>query len=547
MDAALATFLRDGGTGGTGGAGVPIEKGGSGRKFSRVPLTAGGTGVLCVFDNSRAENALYADIAVFLREQVKFPVPKVLVRRENGGCGDCNGTAVDAAAGGGALLMEDLGETDLLALRGAPPAVRRDAYRSALRAIRNLHDTGLARFREAGDAAPRLMTGFDAALYRWEQDYFWDNFQLAVNGEKTPLPADLRAELDALAARLLRLPAQLVHRDCQSQNILWRDGQAWFIDFQGMRVGTGFYDLASLLYDPYAILPASERKEFAEFYRTLPPAAPAAPAADGAPAAARTTELVEFTRILASPADFYRALSDAAAQRLMQALGAYGFLGILRGKTEFLAHIPAALDALCEVTAGNPQLPLLHAFANKSLLCCPPQGGGAPCVRMATQSASSPSVPPSSETVRVFRHVRRVGFSECDPAGIAHFARFPLWVEEAEAAFWRKCGVTVPDTAGGMMTGWPRVSFSIRYRAPVRYNEEVAVVLSVEVTSVRSLSWRFRIEREAAAGAGGGTVLCASGEMRVVHAAGDPLSGKLESREIPAPVLAALKAFWRGE
>ena len=38
-------------------------------------------------------------------------------------------------------------------------------------------------------------------------------------------------------------------------------------------------------------------------------------------------------------------------QRLMQALGAYGFLGLVKGNRQFLAHVPAALDSLRNVVA----------------------------------------------------------------------------------------------------------------------------------------------------------------------------------------------------
>ena len=64
-----------------------------------------------------------------------------------------------------------------------------------------------------------------------------------------------------------RFPRCFVHRDFQSQNIVIKDGAACFIDFQGMRPGLPQYDLASLLYDPYVCLPASERADLLEHYR----------------------------------------------------------------------------------------------------------------------------------------------------------------------------------------------------------------------------------------------------------------------------------------
>jgi N-acetylmuramate 1-kinase len=43
-------------------------------------------------------------------------------------------------------------------------------------------------------------------------------------------------------------------------------------------------------------------------------------------------------------------------QRLMQALGAYGFLGLVKGNKTFLDHIPAAMDSLRGLVAEIPDL-----------------------------------------------------------------------------------------------------------------------------------------------------------------------------------------------
>ena len=57
-----------------------------------------------------------------------------------------------------------------------------------------------------------------------------------------------------------------------------------------------------------------------------------------------------------SRAEFEEVYRLCAVQRLMQALGAYGFLGIVKGRDAFLAHIPAALASLREVVATVPEL-----------------------------------------------------------------------------------------------------------------------------------------------------------------------------------------------
>lgn len=300
---------------------VPVEKGGSGRQFFRVKLAGGSGAILCRYDNLREENALYASIARFL-EKNNFPVPRVIHEKKS-------------ADGTGEILLEDLGETDLHSLRAAPPEQRRRAYEAALRALHRLH-------WKTPERPEKLMPEFNAALYKWERDYFFENavkLRFGINLAAGECDA-LEAELAALAARLQALPAQLVHRDCQSQNILWRKaaGNVGFIDFQGMRIGTGFYDLGSLLWDPYVNFNDNDRVALAEFYFAL-----------GIPGFSRE--------------QFFSALRDAAAQRLMQALGAFGFLGFVRGKKDFLAHVAPAIANLAGVTRDTPALARLHALA----------------------------------------------------------------------------------------------------------------------------------------------------------------------------------------
>ena len=45
-----------------------------------------------------------------------------------------------------------------------------------------------------------------------------------------------------------------------------KDGEVYFIDYQGGRRGALQYDLASLLYDAKANIPEAEREELLEFY-----------------------------------------------------------------------------------------------------------------------------------------------------------------------------------------------------------------------------------------------------------------------------------------
>ena len=119
-----------------------------------------------------------------------------------------------------------------------------------------------------------------------------------------------------------------------------RKGEPVLIDFQGMRFGNLFYDLGSLLYDPYVEIREADRASLLRTYYDL-----SRPSQDWD--------------------EFEKLFHLASAQRLMQALGAYGFLGRERGKSRFLVHIAPALDRLIDVTGRTGILPRLHSLAHR--------------------------------------------------------------------------------------------------------------------------------------------------------------------------------------
>jgi aminoglycoside/choline kinase family phosphotransferase len=212
--------------------------------------------------------------------------------------------------------------------------VRRAYYESALEEIAKLHRVSVT---DSAEIRRDLPAQFDSALYLWEQHYFFEHC-LGRHFSVAPNELQRLAELPALskiAERLAGFPRVLVHRDFQSQNIILRDGQAYLIDFQGMRPGLAEYDLASLLHDPYVRLTNSERAELLDFYRA-------------------TGEV--------NDAEFLEKVRLCAMQRLMQALGAYGFLGLVKGHKDFLQHIPKAVRSLRDVVAKIDNLKPLESF-----------------------------------------------------------------------------------------------------------------------------------------------------------------------------------------
>jgi len=73
-------------------------------------------------------------------------------------------------------------------------------------------------------------------------------------------------------------------------------------------------------------------------------------------------------------------------------------------------------------------------------------------------------------------------------AGIAHFANFFRWMEEAEHAMFRSLGLSVAMHHEGAEISWPRVSVGCEYYQPVRFEDELDLRLRVVKVGEKSLS-----------------------------------------------------------
>ena len=300
----------------------PFEGRGSDRTFFRLKWNRKDSAVVVHYDPKRVENTYYADIATFLRE-IGVQVPR-LIRHDSATC---------------LILMEDLGDTDLWSLRKNPWETRRALYQKTLTIAHRLHSFPEKDFPSG---RVRLMQGFGPDLYRWERDYFRDHFMRDVCGIELepPFERELEMELSALAERLAGTRRSLVHRDLQSQNVMISGGEPFLIDFQGMRFGNPFYDLGSLLADPYVDFSDSERDELLSFYY------------------GQSKWGLDWTT-------FQNTFWEASAQRLMQALGAYGFLSVNKGLKTFLEHIPAGLRHLHHACLQVVSLPRLRELSTE--------------------------------------------------------------------------------------------------------------------------------------------------------------------------------------
>lgn len=157
----------------------------------------------------------------------------------------------------------------------------------------------------------------------WDMHYFkWNFLNLFYkdNIDNELLEKDFNSLADIL---MLEDRNFFMYRDFQSRNIMLKNNEPYFIDYQSGRRGALEYDVASLLYDAKAKIPQEIREELLNFY------------------------LGEINKIIkVEPERFKKYFYGFVLIRIMQALGAYGFLGIVKNKPNFLNSIPLAIANL---------------------------------------------------------------------------------------------------------------------------------------------------------------------------------------------------------
>jgi aminoglycoside/choline kinase family phosphotransferase len=293
------------------------QLGGSGRAILR--LTGTGSSAIGIVYPVREENVAFLEFSRHFRRH-GLPVPEIY--------------AEDLAHG--AYLEQDLGDISLFDFVSnhrsgdliAPEAV--DAYRKVV--------AMLPRFQvEAGRdlnykvCYPRA--SFDRQSIAWDLNYFKYYF-LRLAGIPFSEQA-LENDFARLSRFLLAAPHDyFLYRDFQSRNIMLRDGDPFFLDYQGGRKGALQYDIASLLYDGKADLPPQLRQDLLDFYLDR-----------------------LATHITIDRAAFMEHYYAFVYIRIMQALGAYGFRGFYERKAHFLQSVPYALKNL-RWLAHNVKLPI---------------------------------------------------------------------------------------------------------------------------------------------------------------------------------------------
>jgi aminoglycoside/choline kinase family phosphotransferase len=293
------------------------QLGGSGRAIVR--LAGGGFSAIGILYPVREENLAFLEFSRHFRRH-GLPVPEIY--------------AEDLSQG--AYLEEDLGDTTLfefLGLHRAGDAISPQAIAAYRKVVAVLPRFQVEAGRDLNYKVCYPRSSFDRQSIAWDLNYFKYYF-LRLAG----VPFNEQAlEIDFSRLTKFLLGADhnyFLYRDFQSRNVMLRDGQPFFLDYQGGRKGALQYDIASLLYDGKADLPPELRQELLDYYLEC------------------LGGTIDFKREA-----FMEHYYAYVYVRILQALGAYGFRGFYERKAHFLQSVPYALKNL-RWLADNVKLPI---------------------------------------------------------------------------------------------------------------------------------------------------------------------------------------------
>lgn len=272
---------------------------GSSRKYYRLSGGDGEVSLIGVAGTDCKENEAFIYLSRHFYEK-GLPVPRVLAVSDDGMC----------------YLESDLGDVSLFALKGDEGLLEK-----AVRMLARFHYEG----SDGMDYTKCFpVDAFDRQSVMWDLNYFKYSF-LNTSGISYSEPR-LEADMVRLAEdvdRVTRDESRFMLRDFQSRNVMVKDGEVYFIDYQGGRRGPSAYDLASFLWQAKAGFSHELRERLIEVY------------ADEA----RRYDDVDAEMLK-------QQVRSMALIRTLQVLGAYGLRGRFERKPHFLQSIPLALGNL---------------------------------------------------------------------------------------------------------------------------------------------------------------------------------------------------------
>ena len=252
---------------------------------------------------------------------------------------------IEAAPETGVLVLEDLGNSSLESVlrdpARAPSSTVPVELQQAVDLAARVADRGTPVLADSDRArGPAL----DRERFRYEMDFFLEHFVAGLVG-RPDLALSLRADLYSLADLAADGPRSvLCHRDFHSRNLMvLPDGSLAMVDIQDARWGPDTYDLASIACDAYLEIDPAWVDTLVDRYLDALEVRPDADA-------------------------FRGRFRVVAAQRMIKALGSFGWLTTVKRTQRYLEAIPRTLARIDRVLGSLERTRRLHALLVESRL-----------------------------------------------------------------------------------------------------------------------------------------------------------------------------------
>jgi aminoglycoside/choline kinase family phosphotransferase len=285
---------------------IPLPQSGSYRRYFR--LISKSKTAIAVINNDLKENIAFVSFSRHFKSK-QLPVPEIYAEELKKNI----------------YLQQDLGDIslyDYLKNNNGRNNFNENSiniYRKVIDQLVKIQILGQNNF-DYSKCYPR--SDFDRQSIMWDLNYFKYYF---LKIAKVPFyEQDIENDFKTFADFLLQADNNFfLFRDFQSRNIMLVNNEPYFIDYQGGRRGALQYDLVSLLYDAKANIPQEIRNSLVDYY------------------IGKANELITLNK-----SDFYKFYPAFSLIRVLQALGAFGFRGLIEKKLHFTQSIPPAIENL---------------------------------------------------------------------------------------------------------------------------------------------------------------------------------------------------------
>lgn len=186
---------------------------------------------------------------------------------------------------------------------------------------------------------PAFERAFDHQKLIWELHYFEEHYLKGLRGLSPSRTSCLLGEFDDLAHRISRYARKLCHRDLQVRNLMIHAGRVYLIDFQDARQGPLAYDLVSLTQDSICLTPPQVQRLVEAYRSRIPPGW--------------------------ADSDFQYQFHLICIQRLLKALGTYGFQIGKRRNDSYTTYIPGTLRRLLPALQAVCEFPYIRSLVEE--------------------------------------------------------------------------------------------------------------------------------------------------------------------------------------